>query len=150
MVPVSREEESVIQSGNIPHPKQWPGDSENSVFMPEGIKGKMDKERKKWLDSLSDDDPVKQEDSPSRYKSLQLGWSLCLAAPALMTLTRDFDFEITAQQSFGFLISDYQAAKALKLPISSGKKKKKNQFLTLGRCFSMCAVFWLRRRKLKG
>lgn len=73
MVPVSREEESVTQSGNTPHPKQWPGDSENSVFMPEGIKGKMDKERKKWLDSLSDDDPVKQEDSPSRYKSLQLG-----------------------------------------------------------------------------
>lgn len=56
-----------------------------------------------------------------------------------MTLTHDFDFEITAQQSFGFLISDYQAAKTLKLPISSGGRKY--QFLTLGRWFSMCAVF---------
>lgn len=47
MVPVSREEESVIKSGNIPHPKQCPGDSESSVFMPEGIKEKMERERKK-------------------------------------------------------------------------------------------------------
>lgn len=73
MVLLSREEESVIKSGTIPHPKQCPGDSENLVFMPEGIKGKMDRERKKkFLDSLSDNDPVKQEDSPSQYKSLQL------------------------------------------------------------------------------
>lgn len=72
MAPVSREDESVIKTGNIPHPKQCPGDSENSVFMPEGIKGKMDRKRKKWLDSLSDNAPVKQEDSPSQYKSLQL------------------------------------------------------------------------------
>lgn len=41
------QEESVIKSGNVPHPKQCPGDSENLVFMPEGIKGKMDRERKR-------------------------------------------------------------------------------------------------------
>lgn len=69
----------------------------------------MDRQRKqKGFDSLSDTDPLQQEDNPSLYKSSQLYLSPWLATSGLTTFIHQLNFEVKIQQSFGFLISDFR------------------------------------------
>lgn len=94
--------------------------------MPESIKGKKcawTGKGKKGLTTYLTMIQFNRKTAPPGINLYSLLKSM-LATSGLMALIHQLDFEVTTQQSFGFLFSDYQAVKPLKLPISSGKKKK--------------------------